>query len=655
MPIINDSGGSYRRQESERITCFERLRQLFQHHTQRPLLILICCWGVCLLQWPPLLQAQKEKPQKEKAAYSSADLWHAAKTGDTAELGQIIDSGVEVDAQTAYGATALAFAAERGHLEVVKMLITRGANVNNVDTFYQFTPYRWATMGGNTEVAEFLKENGGLISVETDDEPSPEEEDNPTKSEPEFAPPPISSEQIKSDDQSVCSEHWPQFRGFQGRGIGDGHHVPLRWDAPLSKNLRWKTPIPGLGHSSPVIWANRIYVSTAVSASGNEALTIGHYGDVASVDDQSLHRFILYAIDRETGEIVWERTSIERIPRLKRHLKSTHANATATTNGKFVVVSFGTEGLFCYSDTGDLVWQKDLGSLSSGWFYDDDYEWGFGSSPVVWNDRVLVQCDAQEKSYLAALALVDGSELWKVERDEIPSWSTPSVYDTPAGPMLITNATHSIRGYDAQSGDLWWTLSGGSEIVVPTPFVAYGSIFAVSGYRPIKPIYSISLRARGDISLHRQQTRNEYIHWSTMQGGSYLPTPVAYQGRLYVCSNRGVISCYNAITGEQLYKKRLQLSGLRSFVSSPVAADGHVFLTAEDGNVIVIQAGDEFHQLHENPIGESVLSTPAIVEGNFYVRGHHHLFALTDKGEISADSETFKEEKSQNAEPTPSS
>ena len=140
-----------------------------------------------------------------------------------------------------------------------------------------------------------------------------------------------------------------------------------------------------------------------------------------------------------------------------------------------------------------------------------------------------------------------------------------------------------------------------------------------------------------------------------MQGGSYLPTPVAYQGRLYVCSNRGVISCYNAITGEQLYKKRLQLSGLRSFVSSPVAADGHVFLTAEDGNVIVIQAGDEFHQLHENPIGESVLSTPAIVDGNFYVRGHHHLFALTDKGEISADSETFKEEKPQNAEPTPSS
>jgi len=592
---------------------------------------------------------QASEPAANIKTYQPKDIWRAAKAGDADLIAKMIASGTNIDTRTSYGATALSFAAERGRFEVAKLLVEAGADVNNADTFYGFTPYIWAKSGGHQELVEFLESHGATAEVddqkpkssESKESPdstsaasAPEHEKRPENNQTTFNFPELSPEQIEKEDQEACSSNWPQFRGVGGRGISEGRPVPLQWDATESKNVLWQTPIPGLGHSCPSIWEDQVYVTTAVSSAGNDDLKIGHYGDVASVDDESVHRFVLYCLNRQSGAIEWERTCLERKPRYKRHLKSTHANATVATNGQYVVVSFGAEGLFCFTTSGELVWQHDLGTLNSGWFYDDEYEWGFGSSPIIWNDRVIIQCDAHEHSYLAALSLADGSELWKVDRDEVPSWSTPTVHETPVGPMIITNATRGIRGYDGLTGELWWTLSGGSEIVVPTPFVAYETIFAVSGYRPIKPIYAIALRARGDITPAEGQTTNEHLRWSIRKGGSYLPTPLAYRGRLYVCSNLGIISCYDAQSGKRIYKERLQIQGVRSFVGSPVAADGHIFLPAEDGQVYVLPATEQFEPLHHNQLGENILTTPAIVDGVIFIRAQRHIFALADKGEI---------------------
>ncbi len=566
---------------------------------------------------------------------SPEKFWKAAKAGDVETIQQALDVGVDVDAKTNYGATALAFAAERGHLNVVKILIEAGADVNNQDTFYGATPATWASFNGHTEVAEFLKEHGGEAKWGRDaaDQPDkPDPEGNPSKNEgecPSFQYPEITEQKIEQDDASVSLANWPQFRGTAARGLADGQGPPIEWDATTGKNTLWRTPIPGLGHSCPVIWGDKVFLTTAISAGDND-IRIGAYGDVDSVDDHNEHRYVVYCLHRDTGEILWERLAFRGVPLIKRHLKSSHANCTVATDGTHVAALFGSEGMYCYDYSGTLLWKADLGRLDSGWFYDADYQWEFGSSPIIFEDQVIVQCDVQANPFIAAYALSDGSQLWRMARDEICGWSSPAVYRTPAGPMLITNGTRGIRGYDARTGEEWWRLIGNSEVVVPTPFVAYDTIFIASGYSPIQPIYAVSLTARGDISLKASESQNQFVRWSVRKGGSYMPTPLVYRGLLYSCKNAGILWCFDVRTGEQLFKKRIKTPGAASFVASPVAADGHLYCTAEDGYVLVSKAGREYESVAQNPVGESVLATPAISQGTFFVRGKNHVFAFRD-------------------------
>ncbi len=730
----------------------------------------------------------QDRSLKENVNRSTAGqelLFKAAREGDLAGVKTAVDSGVNVDAKTDYGATALFFACDRGHEEIVKFLLENGSDPNAQDTFYKATPMTWA-QSGNQKIVLLLLENGGegadaifngaiagddtdyaneilklgvvsqaglikarkavlrmkdsekqaklltlfeglklpepvefdeltaesskkytgkyqgdrfsvhvqaedrtltlefdggektalihvgeheftmgqaeirfeidqdsitglvfasgsnetrmvrstATTVDSTPDKSMEEKEAVTKSP---RPGPSKVESTRSD-LAVSSPNWPGFRGHGARGVADGQNPPIEWkvsgdmEAPADENLKWKTPLAGLGLSCPTIWGDHLYLTTAVSEGDASKLKIGLYGDVDSIEDDREYEFKVLCFSKFTGELIWEKTANKVKPAVKRHAKSSHANPTVAADGEHVVAFFGSEGLFCFSNDGDLLWKKNLGLLDSGWFYDPGYQWGFGSSPIIFRQQVIVQCDIQGQSFVAAFDLNSGDENWRTDRDEIPTWSTPTVHEFGETPMLITGGTKSARGYDVRDGKLLWSLKGHSEIVVPTPFVAHNLIFVASGYSPIQPIYAIRPDARGDISLDDDTLTNASIPWSVKRGGPYMPSPVVYGDYLYCCGNNGILTCYVAETGELAYKERIKVSGgSLSFTASPVAADGHLYLTAEDGRVVVVKAGSEFEVVTVNQCGDSILATPAISEGVIYFRTQDSLIAIGEK------------------------
>ena len=269
--------------------------------------------------------------------------------------------------------------------------------------------------------------------------------------------------------------------------------------------------------------------------------------------------------------------------------------------------------------------------LDSGWFYDADYQWGFASSPIIYKDKVIVQCDIQKQSFLAAYDINSGSEIWRIKRDEIPSWSSPTIVKTSVGDQLVTAATKSARAYNPENGKEIWSVDGFSEIVVPTPFTAHDLIYVCSGYTPIQPIYAVRASAKGKVALKKGEKSNSSIAWGQKRGGPYMPTPVCYGDYLYICNDRGVVTCMQATTGKRVYRKRISSARSNSFVGSPVAADGHIYIPGEKGYVTVIKAGPNYHWVAENKVGESILSVPAISEGVLYIRAQNHLFAFKKK------------------------
>lgn len=424
---------------------------------------------------------------------------------------------------------------------------------------------------------------------------------------------------------------WPSFRGHQASGVGEGA-APSAWDAEKGTNILWKTPIPGLSHSSPVVWGDRVYITTAVSGQANPTFKHGLYGDVDSVENEGEHSWRVYALDRKTGKVVWEKVAHTGVPKVKRHMKSTHGDSTPATDGEHVVALFGSAGLFCYKADGTLKWKTDLGVLDAGWFYDPSYQWEYGASPVIYKNLVIVQADLQKGSFLAAYDLKDGKQVWRTDRDEIPSWASPSVFETEKRAEIVTNATKFVRGYDALTGKELWRMTGGSEIAVPTPIAAHGLTFITAGYPPVRPIYAIRLgTASGDITPAEGKSANDAVAWSIKQGGTYMPTPIVYGDHLYTCANNGILTVYDAKTGAQVYRERIAGNTTVAFSGSPVAADGKVYFPSEDGDIYVIKAGPKFELLAKNSMGEVLMATPAIVDGMIIVRGRQSVFAIGEK------------------------
>jgi outer membrane protein assembly factor BamB len=423
---------------------------------------------------------------------------------------------------------------------------------------------------------------------------------------------------------------WPSFRGKEASGVAEGQNLPDNWNVKTGQNVLWRTPIPGLAHSSPIVWGDRLFVTSAVSSNPNATFRAGLYGDGDASDDRSRQRWVVYALDKRTGRILWERTAFEGVPLDKRHVKSTYASSTPATDGRIVVAWFGSQGVFAYDLNGNLKWKVDLGRLDVGAYDIPSYEWGPASSPILWNGMVILQCDTQARSFITALNADSGETVWKTEREELPSWGTPTVAMTPAGPVLVTNASNFIRGYDPRNGRELWRLGGSSKITAPTPVFGEGLFIVASGRQPERPIFAIRPDARGDLTLRGETTRNQAVAWSRTLRGPYMPTPLIYRGLLYVLDNSGIFDAYNVRTGEEIYRQRLPNIG-SGFSASPVAADGKIYLSSEDGEIHVIAAGSRFRQIAANDMGEPLMATLALSEGVMYVRSSRSVFAIGRK------------------------
>ena len=711
---------------------------------------------------------------QQSPAIGADALLEAARTGDRARVVTLLDSGVNVNSLSRYGISALGFAAERGHFDIVRLLVERQADVNVADSFYGSRPLDMALRNNRLDIALYLLEHGsqGAVSVLnagirrrdaaavkaalatgqadaaalagassiaaqggdaaiaglvkaaaaatparapsvitvappllrsyqgnyqnaataanvkvafdgqrltlTSDGQAPlrlqpiEERRFVADDAPEVnvvfggrggiierlsivrgsasvryeregfadatspAPDPAAASAPTAKPVSLAPAMatapraaplpWPSFRGANAAGVADGQGVVADWDAATGANIRWKTPIPGLATSSPIVWGDRVIVITAASDEDTSFRT-GLYGDTKPVDSLPTHNYRVYALDRATGTIAWQRDAFVGTPVTKRHTKSSQANSTPVTNGRQIVAVFGSIGLMvCYDMTGTLLWKKAIGVLDSGWFLDPSYQWGHSSSPIIYRSSVIVQADQTRGSYLAAFDLETGREQWRAARaDEVSTWATPTIVSGPKGDELVTNGT-KVRGYDPDTGALLWTLAPNSEIVIGTPVVHRDLAIVTAGYPPVRPVYAVRAGARGDISLPAGRSTSDAIAWSHDRDGTYISSPIVYRDQLYTLNNKGILTAYDADTGAQIYRARVGGGG--AFSASPIASDGRLFMASEDGDVFVVQAGPEYVELAKHPMNEVIMASPAISDGLLIIRTLGHVWAI---------------------------
>jgi len=425
--------------------------------------------------------------------------------------------------------------------------------------------------------------------------------------------------------QSEDSRQWPGFRGPAGRGFIEGIKTATFWNTDSTKNIKWKTSIPGLGHSCPIIWGDFLFVTTASNSTNSESLKVGLYGDIDEANDKVEHEFKIYCLDKNSGKIIWERVAHKGIPKSKRHTKASQANCTPVTDGKYLVVHFGSEGLYCYDFMGNLIWKKDIGLLAPGPYTDPGVEWGYASSPVIFKDRIIVQCDIPKTPYITALDLKTGNEIWKTLRgDEVSTWCTPAIYSKDGKTQVIANGFNHICGYEFETGNEIWRLTNGGDAPAPTPVIANDLIYLNSAHGKFSPIFVVRPDAKGDITLAADSTKNKSIVWSIKRGGAYMQTPLIYQGYLYNLQVNGQLTCFDALTGEVKYKTNLG----EVFTASGIAADGKVYFSSEEGNIYVIKAGAEYKLLAKNGLKDICMATPAISGNTLFFRTQHFIIAV---------------------------
>jgi outer membrane protein assembly factor BamB len=427
---------------------------------------------------------------------------------------------------------------------------------------------------------------------------------------------------------ALHAQQWPSFRGAGSSGVAATGTPPVAWDLAGSKNVAWSTPIPGLSHSSPVVWGDRVFLTTAINTSSKAPDLKSRAVELEGSSDMGQHQWKVYSLDRRTGKVLWEKVVYEGVPRVKRHGKASHASASPATDGKFVVVSMGSEGLYCFDMEGTLQWKKDLGVLDVGWVDQPENQWGPASSPIIDGDLVIFQDDRQRSlsSHLIAFDLKTGKEVWRTKRDEIPAWATPVIHKGASRQTIITNASRYIRGYDERDGrELWQHADfqatnpgkgvGDGQVKVSTPVLA-GDLAIVTGGWPsaARPIYALRV-ADGTLA------------WKVDRGSPYTPTPIVYEDLLYVVTDNGVLGVYDVKTGTRVYQRRIA-EGAGGFSASPVAAAGRIYFTSEDGIVYVVRAGRTFELMASNDMREVCMATPAIVDDMMIVRTRTRVYGL---------------------------
>ncbi|NOT62614.1 MAG: PQQ-binding-like beta-propeller repeat protein [Acidobacteria bacterium] len=423
-------------------------------------------------------------------------------------------------------------------------------------------------------------------------------------------------------------QNWPEFRGPGARGVAEGFATRATWnvnETGKDSGVQWRVAVPGLGHASPILWKDRIYLATAVPKEGKASLRIGYYGDVGPAQDNDEQRWMILCLDKKSGKTKWEQTIRTAKPVTVRHEKASHANTTLVTDGKHLIGFFGGDGLYCLDLKGKLLWQKDLGAINVTW---RSIAWGYSSSPALHQDRIVLLCDDPKDPFLAALSLADGKELWRTSRKGAceSSWGTPFIYNDGTRTQIVANGYPYIVSYDFETGKELWRLRGGGDIPVPTPFVADGLLVLTNAHGGKTPLFAVRPSATGDISLEEGKTSNDSVAWSVPNGGSYLSTPVVYSGYIYLANHNGVVRCFDFKTGEKMFEERLGADSACS--ASLVAADGKIYCPTEQGVIYVLKAGPKFEVLAKNDLGEPCLATPAISQGVLYFRTSASLMAI---------------------------
>lgn len=424
----------------------------------------------------------------------------------------------------------------------------------------------------------------------------------------------------------VARGDWPQFRGPAASGVETHRALATSWNVETGANIRWRTPIPGLAHSSPITFSNRVYVATVVAPTDAE-LKVGLYGDIEAAADNEEQEWRLLGLDRATGNILWNSLALKARPRVKRHTKASHCNSTPATDGNHIAMIFGSEGLFCFDTEGKLLWKKDLGPMDSGYFASPTAQWGFASSPVIRDGKVIVLCDVQKQSFIAVFDMKTGQQLWRTARTDVPSWGTPAVVETTTGTQIVANGWHETAGYDLATGAKRWTLDGGGDIPVPTPIFAHNLIYLTSAHGKWRPIRAIRPEATGNITPDDPGKTNRYIVWAHGRQGNYMQTPLVVGDLLYGCTDGGILTCFDALTGLVHYSERLSREG-QGFTASPVSDGRHLYFTSELGNVFVVETGTKFSLREQQSLGETCMASPAITDGTLFFRTRHHLIAI---------------------------
>lgn len=412
--------------------------------------------------------------------------------------------------------------------------------------------------------------------------------------------------------------NWPQWRGPSGQGISNEKDLPNEWSP--TKNIKWKTAIAGRGHSSPIVWGNRIFLTTAVEGpvvQGAKAVT--HFDDGKeyihpdSVGADHQHSFMVMCLDRDTGKILWQQTAFEGTPYDNRHRKASYAASTPATDGKYVYAFFGTEGLFAYDLNGKLAWKASVGKLGT-------FGMGVGTSPVLFNNLLIIQCDEESgaASFMVALDKTTGKEVWRTPRKVQASWATPLLVTAGNHSEIITTGNEAVIAYDPSNGKELWRHKGTESNAIPSPVANNEMVFISAGF-PAKIAMAIKLGGSGDLT--------DTVAWQYAKGTAYVPSPILYGDYLYLTTDRGILTCLDAKTGEVKYEGgRVPVPA--TFTASPVAFDGKILLTSEDGDTFIVKAGPKHEIIGTSSVGEPVYASPAIADGRIIIRGERNLYAI---------------------------
>ncbi len=410
---------------------------------------------------------------------------------------------------------------------------------------------------------------------------------------------------------------WGQWRGPLGTGVSLSADPPLVWSE--TENILWKTPIPGVGHASPIVWGNRVYLTTAIPF-GKSRLPVfdNAPGSHDNLPVTKAHRFVVLAIDRANGKIVWETTVNEAFPHHGGHKSGTLASNSPVTDGEIIIAFFGSHGLHGLDPNGKILWQKDLGKMQT------KHAHGEGASPVLHENTVVVNWDHEDDSFLHAFDKQTGTEKWKVARDEKTSWATPIIVEHEKAFQVIVSATKRIRSYDLETGALIWECGGLSNNVVASPVSANGIVIAGSSYEK-KAMVAIKLQgAKGDV------TDTNHVLWQTTQRTPYVPSPLLYDNTLYFLNHyQGILSCLHAATGEKRAGP-FRLGALSNLYASPVAAADRIYLTDRDGSTMVLKHGDSPEPIGVNQLDEPISASAALSGKDLFLRGDNHLYAIRE-------------------------